>query len=222
MPAWRVFILWALILPLAACAPRPEPEGPRIETAADLVTALRQAGVEVDETSAQAPAFDFPGGSVLRLGSEEVEVYESAGESEQRTAVQDLLRRLPASSPPNVWGRGRIIVVYDGLDGATLALLSGILGDSLNLSVPAQDEPFPPAVVAAIGWLGRETGSDPAAVNVVSFLAAEWPDACLGLPQAGEACAEVSTPGWRVTLRIGDQAYGLRSDELGSTVRLEP
>jgi hypothetical protein len=211
-----------LALALASgCSTAPEPEGPRIETAADFVTALRQAGIEVEETPAQAPSFDLPGSKVLRLATEAVEVYESASETEQRAAVQDLLRTLPADSPPNVWGRGRIIVVYDGLDGPTIALLSGILGDSLNLAGPVQDEPYPPAVVAAIGWLAEQWGTDPGAVVVEDFEDSSWPDACLGLAQTGEACAGVVTPGWRVTMRLGDTNVVLRTDALGSQIRQE-
>lgn len=33
--------------------------------------------------------------------------------------------------------------------------------------------------------------------------AVEWPDACLGVPSDGEACAEVVTPGFRVRLARG-------------------
>ena len=47
----------------------------------------------------------------------------------------------------------------------------------------------------------------------------QWPDACLGLPEAGEACAQVITPGYEVTLRLDDNVSVYRTDE-GANVRL--
>jgi hypothetical protein len=223
MPTWRVSILLVLILSFAAaCTTPPEPEGPRIETAEDLLAALRHAGVEVVETAMLTARPEVAPGRVILLGAERVEVYQTDSEAGQRAALPQLLQQTPGESTLNLWGRGRVVVVYDGLDGPTIALLSGLLGDSLNLSVPAQDEPYPPAVVAAIGWLAQETGADPGAVVVDSFEAVEWPDACLGLARAGEACAAVLTPGWRVSMQLGGETYVVRSDELGAAVRREP
>jgi hypothetical protein len=213
----------ALFLALtSACVAAPEPPGPRIETVDDLLTALGDAGVEVAETALMASMPDLPRGRVVALGEQRVEMYETDSPDDRRLAVEQLLRRLPADSPPNVWASGRAIVVYDGRDGPTIALLSGLMGDDLSLPAPGPDEPFPPAVVSAIGWLADQTGVDPGLVVVEAFEAAEWPDACLGLPAEGEACAGVITPGWRVTLRLGDHAVTLRTDDLGTRIRQEP
>jgi hypothetical protein len=219
----RLCLALTLILALAAaCTPPPEPEGPDIETAEDLLAALRQAGVEIEETAMPAPDPELGRGSVVFLGPARIEVYEADSEAAQRVALQALLQQMPGVSTPNLWGRGKVVVIYDGLDGATIALLSGLLGDSVNLDAPAQDEPYPPAVAAAIGWMAQETGADPGAVVVETFAASEWPDACLGLPEADEACAGVITPGWRITLRIGAEIATLRADELGTVIRQEP
>ena len=223
MRPWRALLCLGLLAALAAaCTAPPEPEGPNIETAEDLVAALRQAGVEIDETAMPAPDSQLGRGSVIFLGPARIEVYEADSEAAQRAALQALLQQMPGVSTPNLWGRGRVVVIYDGLDGATIALLSGLLGDSLNLVAPAQDEPYPPAVASAIGWLAQETGADPGAVVVGTFAAADWPDACLGLAEADEACAGVITPGWRITLRIGAEIAILRADELGTVIRQEP
>jgi len=223
MRPWRALLCLGLIAALAAaCTPPPEPEGPDIETAEDLLAALRQAGVEIEETAMPALDPELGRGSVLILGPARIEVYEADSEAAQRAALQALLQQMPGVSTPNLWGRGRVVVIYDGLDGATIALLSGLLGDSVNLVAPAQDEPYPPAVASSIGWLADAEDVDPGEVMVEAFEAAEWPDACLGLAGALEACAAVITPGWRVTLRIGDAAYVLRSDELGTRIRREP
>ena len=223
MRPWRALLGLGLILALAAaCTPPPEPEGPRIETAEDLLAVLRQAGVEIEETAMPAPHPELGRGSVVILGPARIEVYEEDNEAAQRAALQALLQQMPGVSTPNLWGRGRVIVIYDGLDGPTIALLSGLLGDSVNLVAPAQDEPYPPAVGSSIGWLADAEDVDPGEVMVEAFEAAEWPDACLGLAGPLEACAAVITPGWRITLRIADAAYVLRSDELGTSIRRDP
>jgi hypothetical protein len=223
MRPWRTLLCLGLIAALAAaCTLPPEPEGPRIETADDLVAALSQAGVEIVEAELPLTRPEAGPGRVTFLGHERVEIYQAESESGQRAALELLLQAARGESTPNLWGRGRVTVMYDGLDGPTIALLSGLLGDSVSLLVPAPDEPYPPAVAAAIGWLAQETGADPGAVAVETFEAADWPDACLGLAQAGEACAAALTPGWRVTMRIGDESYIVRSDELGTAVRREP
>src|SRR3972149_5651853 len=199
MRPWRALLCLGLLAALAAaCTAPPEPEGPNIETAEDLVAALRQAGVEIDETAMPAPDTQLGRGSVIFLGPARIEVYEADSEAAQRAALQALLQQMPGVSTPNLWGRGRGVVIYDGLDGPPIALLSGLLGDSVTLVGPAQDEPYPPAVASAIGWLAQNTGADPGAVVVETFVAADWPDACLGLPEVDEARAGGRPAGGRV------------------------
>jgi hypothetical protein len=216
-------VLAAAVLALASgCARNVEPASPTIETADDLLTALRRAGAQVDETAMMATSANLTGGRVILVGPERVEVYEQATQARQQAALADLLQRLPPGSAPKVWGKGRIIVLYGGADGGTIALLSGLLGDTANLPAPAPDEPYPPAVTSAIGWLADESGVDPGQVVVESFETVDWPDACLGLAGPDETCAQVVTPGWRVTLLIGADVFVLHTDELGSTIRQEP
>jgi len=209
-----------LILALAiACTARPEPEGPRIDSAEDFFHSLDEAGVDVVETARTPSRTDPPGGRVVSLGGEQVEVYNLESEAAQRSALEEILE---SSEPPqNLWGQARLIVIYDGRDGPTIALLSGLLGDSRTLSGPVPDEPFPPAVVLAIAWAADQAEQDPESIVVESFEAAQWPDACLGLSAAGEACAAVVTPGWRITLDVAGRRVDLRTDELGSQVRPE-
>jgi hypothetical protein len=223
MRPWRVLLCLGLIAALAAaCTPPPEPEGPQIETADDLLAALRDAGVEVSETAMLAWMPELPPGRAVFIATERVDIYQQESETAQRRAVQQLLERALDATTPNLWGRGRVIVIYNGLDGPTIALLSGLLGDPAGLRAPSSDEPYPPAVASAIVWLAEATGADPGEVMVESFQAAEWPDACLGLAEADEACAGVITPGWRVELRIGTDRITVRSNELGTAIRRAP
>lgn len=51
--------------------------------------------------------------------------------------------------------------------------------------------------------------------------ARSWPDACLGLSRTGEACAQVVTPGFLVTLRSGTAEYRYRTNQDGTVIRQE-
>ncbi len=50
--------------------------------------------------------------------------------------------------------------------------------------------------------LGQYDGRNEDEISVLSVTATDWPDACLGRPKPGEACAQVVTPGYRVELRL--------------------
>jgi hypothetical protein len=79
------------------------------------------------------------------------------------------------------------------------------------------------AIEAARNELAARLGVEPADLVVVSSNEMEWPNACLGLAEAGEMCAEVITPGWLVVLRApGEELlYEVRTDQSGRTVRFQ-
>ena len=70
------------------------------------------------------------------------------------------------------------------------------------------------------GLLARQLQVDPADVAVVAAEPTEWPDACLGAGTPAEACAQVVTPGYVVTLRVDGQEYTYHTDPQGYQVRL--
>lgn len=80
---------------------------------------------------------------------------------------------------------------------------------------------YPAAVEAARQQLAADLGIEAEAVTVASFEAREWPDACLGLPQEGQACAEVITPGYLVILNAGGATHRARTNQDGSVVVFE-
>lgn len=59
-------------------------------------------------------------------------------------------------------------------------------------------------------------------VQVLSSELVTWPNACLGLGAADEMCAQVETPGFRVTLSSGGKQYMYRTDFEGKIIRAEP
>jgi hypothetical protein len=57
-------------------------------------------------------------------------------------------------------------------------------------------------------------------VQVQSAEQIDWPDACLGVPSDGEACAQVVTPGFRIDVQVNGQQYEVRTDQTGNTVKI--
>jgi hypothetical protein len=193
----------------------------------DLLEGLSDLGAQVTDLG-PAPADGFGvEGRRIQMDQAEIEVFEyesvEAREAISRTIPPEAtaVGGIPAAWPgrPHIWAVGRVIVVYVGTDGGTVLLLSTLLGDSITEAAGAGEAPYPPAVTAAIRALAQELGLDPGAVEVLAYEAAEWPDACLGLPDPGEACAEVITPGWRIRLRAAGAEYVVRTDVLGAAVR---
>lgn len=221
-----------LSLALTACASEAQPqlpEPPRIETLAELQTALTEAGVLVSEApDIPAPELGVEAHGLL-VGSAPVQAYEY-GSVVERRLVSDTIRAggyLVSGEPvdwparPNIWTTGQLIVVYPGMDGGTVLLLSGLLGDPLTFEAPAIDEPYPPVVLAAIGAAAVQSGVGPEQVEVLSYEPREWPDGCLGLPGPDEMCTEAIVPGWIVRLNVSGDPIVYRADEVGVELRQE-
>ena len=72
------------------------------------------------------------------------------------------------------------------------------------------------------GILAEQLGIAPAEILFAALEEVNWLDDCLGLPGPGEACAEGTTPGYRITLTVGEDRYDFRTDLAGAIVRQEP
>ena len=59
-------------------------------------------------------------------------------------------------------------------------------------------------------------------IQITNVEQKDWPNACLGLPQGDEVCAEVITPGWLLTFNINGQEHKYRVDKTGTVIRQEP
>jgi hypothetical protein len=85
-------------------------------------------------------------------------------------------------------------------------------------------EPTPadlPAAQSARQALAQELVISPGQIEVVLVEEAEWPDACLGLPEPGEFCAAVITPGYWVILEAEGEQHEVRTDLDGDMVRMQ-
>ena len=87
---------------------------------------------------------------------------------------------------------------------------------------PGTPMEFPSGLEVAVKEaLSARTGIAVEEIEVVGAEHREWLNACLGLAEEGEACAEVITPGWEITLRAAGEEYVFRTDEAGDVIRME-
>jgi hypothetical protein len=106
--------------------------------------------------------------------------------------------------------------------GVLVLALVGILALTAcgpTQEIPVTGEDLPAAVEAARQQVANSLGVNVGQIQVTEIQAQEWPDACLGLPDMGEACAQVLTPGYEVTMEVNGLEYVVRTDELGQTIR---
>jgi hypothetical protein len=80
-------------------------------------------------------------------------------------------------------------------------------------------QPLPPAIVNVKNFLAEKLGVKVADIKVISFVAVDWPDSCLGINTPGIMCAMHVTPGYKVFLQVKGNTYELHSDSSGQTVR---
>lgn len=79
-------------------------------------------------------------------------------------------------------------------------------------------EELTPGQEAAISAVVQNLGVAAEQVKVVSTEAVEWPDSCLGITQEGIDCAQVVTPGFRITLDVAGQQVEYRTNQDGSVI----
>jgi hypothetical protein len=103
----------------------------------------------------------------------------------------------------------------------TLILLAaGCTGATPEVELPTTLPALPPAAaLEAQRALSAALGIAVTEIELITTEPVDWPDACLGLPAGGEACAQVITPGWRVVLRSAGQDYEYRTSADGLIVR---
>lgn len=214
---------WALaaLVVLAACGPKTADD---LSSTDALSAMLHEAGAEVQEATAPAPqVFEAQAAHALQVNEGLVYVYEygSAGEAQVVAAtIGTSGDEMPWEGRVSAWHAGKLLVFYPGTDGGLLLLLSGLLGDPLSAPPKGPEEPYPPAIAAAISVWAEAQGLDPAGVEVVSYTAAEWVNGFLGLPDPGESCAPGSVSGWMVEMRAGERLGSAHTDDLGLQVRL--
>lgn len=214
---------------LTACAKDSMPQPAKIEDKQDLMEALLDAGADLADTTVEGIiALEIPP-EVFRVNSALVYVYEYEN-VEARAAISEGLaidgtsidsRPLHWPDRVNIWVAERLIVAYAGTDGGTIVLLNGLLGDPITQPSSPVDEPFPPAVTAAVGFIAERLDVNPGDVEVTWFAPETWPDSCLGLPAEEEMCAQVETPGYKILMRVDSEEFEVHSDQIGEHMRFK-
>jgi hypothetical protein len=194
-----------------------------------LVEALQTEGATVEPVAEVEQPFFGVDGQLISVNGTEVQVFEYADEAARQADSEKIspdgssigTTMVTWVDQPNFWAEGRLIVLYVGQDEDILNLFSNILGTRINEEVvaPAREEEYPPAVIAARQDLSQSLGIPADQIEVVSHEEVEWPDACLGLAEPDEMCAQVITPGWRVILNAEGQQFEYHTDQRGKIIR---
>lgn|GEM_PF-2029034 len=98
-------------------------------------------------------------------------------------------------------------------------LLLGWLGGGLGAIAQPSSMPAPEVTTRVQSFLQGDVALTPADFSQLTVEPALWPDACLGLAETGELCAEVMTPGYEWTLNSPRGLLRVRSDRQGYQVR---
>lgn len=81
--------------------------------------------------------------------------------------------------------------------------------------------PVPTAVQAAKDALAERLDVDVSTIVVLEAIETDWSDSCLGLGGPAESCLAAITPGYNVLLVQGGVEYRYRTNEDGTSVRID-
>lgn len=217
---WIAMVL--LIVPACTRASSGEDIGGYIE----LQDALRENDATIEPVSTINQPFFSVEGQMITVNGARIQVYEYTDEGARQAESQQIgpegatigTTSVTWIDQPTFWAKGRLIVLYLGTDQATIDRISRVMGDPIAQG--SLSEPVPPeAVVTGENRLGEALGVSVDQIALVQYERMDWPDACLGLPEPGEVCAQVITSGWRAVVTLNGQRYEIRTDETGQTVR---
>ncbi len=88
--------------------------------------------------------------------------------------------------------------------------------------LPADGDVMPRFILDARQALAAKLNLPLDQIVVISMNQVDWPNACLGLPEKGEMCAEVITPGYRIMLRANNQVFEVHTGGGNRSVRIAP
>ena len=79
--------------------------------------------------------------------------------------------------------------------------------------------PVPRAIAAVRTLVAHELGISEDVVIVMTAYEKEWPDACLGLAAHDEMCAQVITPGYKVTVQAKGKQFTYHTNTDGTVLK---
>jgi len=215
IPVFSLLLCISFALSLGGCG-RQTPAPIVLDTVDGFIQAVRETGVEVKVEDEGGPALLGLTPQSIRIGGERILIYSSLQVFDAPQVI-DAIRLDP--SPHFLWVSEHEIVQYMGTDGGTVLVIESLLGaPAIGPPVPG-DEPYPPAIPAAIRVIATELGAQPAQVEVLRYEMVDWSNTCLELQESDDICGEVITPGWRIVLRLWNREIEVHTDSLGLNVR---
>ena len=93
-----------------------------------------------------------------------------------------------------------------------------------EIAAPPLEEAYDhmPAVASARTRFAAHLSISEDAISVISVEAVDWSDACIGIHEPGQMCAQVITPGYRIMVDVNGQSYELHTNATGSVVGIVP
>jgi hypothetical protein len=134
---------------------------------------------------------------------------------------EKLVRVLRDVSVYKIFGLFVLALALAACSGQGADVVPNTGGEGSDLVVTTDDIALQ-AIDAAVNQLSQSAGANVEDIRVLSAERVEWGNACLDLAAAGETCAQVVTPGFRVLLEANGQQYEFHTDESGVQVRQAP
>ena len=114
---------------------------------------------------------------------------------------------------------GRFILLFALMAALLAACAAATQGTQPTSSTPSGE--VPEAAIKARQFLANVLNLSADEITIVSYEAVDWPNTCFGV-SLEQMCAEVITPGYRVTLEAKTQRYEVRTDAEGKSIRQVP
>ncbi len=194
-----------VMLILAACAPQTSGNSTSSPTstqsAADLSPAQRAAIASLSQSLNLSP-------EKITIASSESVTWPNGCMGVQRMGVMCAPNATPGFRI-TLSANGKQYEFHTNQDGSIIVPIEPMQAPSL-----AQD--------IAIKQLAAKLGAQESAISVVSNVAVQWADSCLGIATAGTTCAETITPGYLIVLEESGTQYEYHTNDDGSVILLAP
>ena len=210
--------LLCFVISLSSCVEQ-KPTPVILDTVEAFLQAMGEMGVQATIFKEESPTIVGLSPTGVRLGKEQLLIYSSIGTLDSIEVLEQL-----EEDPGRryLWVGEYLILLYAGNDGGTVLLVESLFGDPIIGPPAPGDEPYPPAIPAAIQTVAAALSIEPSDVDVLAYERMDWPDACLDYKEVDEICEEVITPGWRIELRRGNAEIEVHTDMLGLNIRWRP
>jgi hypothetical protein len=203
-------------------------QGQQVSNYTQLVNALRTSGATVTQVEQVQLPNSSANAQIIQVNGSDIQVIEFPNQADrqqvsnaiaQAGAVIDVPLLPYVTTQGDVWASGDLIVLYAGQDQSVMNLMNGVLGQPMTELQPTAIQ-VPASVVQQVqSFLSQQLSVAAQQVQVLGAQQVNWPNACLGLNQAGQSCPKVVTPGYLVTVKVQGNEYEIRTNQTLTTIR---